>query len=235
MRKRKMTLPDSPRVRPRVQLHFAQSLDGRIGLSGVRTPLSSPAGFALAHRARAENDAVLVGRATVRIDDPRLVADPGLVDGPQPRRIVLASTLDVPSGARVFSGGPGTLVVGVRRRATPEAIDRLRQAGAEVALVAPGDDGCVSLPDALAVIAAWGVRRLLVEGGGRVITSFLRQRLADEATIEIVPRLLGAYGVQAVGAIDVASLSDAVSLEDARLEPAETSYVLRGRLAYGRA
>ncbi|MBV9946398.1 MAG: dihydrofolate reductase family protein, partial [Myxococcales bacterium] len=55
--------------RPRVTLHFAQSLDGRIALAGERTPLSSKAGFAMAHRARAEHDAVLVGRATVRVDD----------------------------------------------------------------------------------------------------------------------------------------------------------------------
>jgi riboflavin-specific deaminase-like protein len=216
-------------ARPRVNLHFAQSLDGRIGLTGIRTPLSSRAGFDLAHRARAEHDAVLVGRATVRIDDPRLVA---ACEGPQPRRIVLASTLDVPAEARVFSGGPGTLVLGVRGRASPEAASRLAQAGAEVKLVAAGDDGLVSLYEALQVIGAWGVQRLLVEGGGRVLSSFLRHRLADEATIEIVPRFLGAHGVPAVESIGVLGLDHAVALADARVERAETSIVVRGRLAY---
>jgi riboflavin-specific deaminase-like protein len=219
-----------PAVRPRVHLHFAQSLDGRIGLAGVRTPLSSPAGFDLAHRARTEHDAVLVGRATVRIDDPRLVAATG--EGPQPRRIVLASTLDVPVDARVFCGGPGTLVVGVRGRASPEAAARLAQTGAEVKLVPAGDDGLVALPEALAVIAAWGVGRLLVEGGGRVLSSFLRHRLADEATIEIVPRFLGAHGVPAVGAIGVVGMDHALALEDPRVERAGTSVVVRGRLVY---
>ena len=80
-------------ARPRISLHFAQTLDGRIALGGLRTPLSSRAGFELARRARTENDAVLVGRATVQVDDPRLtVPAPG---ARQPRRIVLASALEI--------------------------------------------------------------------------------------------------------------------------------------------
>lgn len=79
-------------ARPRISLHFAQTLDGRIALCGLRTPLSSRAGFALAHRARAENDAVLVGRATVQVDDPQLAVP--TAGARQPRRVVLASALE---------------------------------------------------------------------------------------------------------------------------------------------
>jgi 5-amino-6-(5-phosphoribosylamino)uracil reductase/diaminohydroxyphosphoribosylaminopyrimidine deaminase/5-amino-6-(5-phosphoribosylamino)uracil reductase len=217
-------------ARPRVRLHFAQSLDGRIGLAGVRTPLSSRRGFELAHCARAEHDAVLVGRATVQIDDPRLaVHEP---HARQPRRIVLASGLDVPPNARILRDGPGTLVLGVRGRASAASKARLVETGARVELVAPGDDGLVSLREALAVVRDWGVGSLLVEGGGCVISSFLRHRLADEATIEIVPRLLGAPAIAAVGAIGVDALCHAVALEEAIVERAEGSIVVRGRLAY---
>ena len=221
-----MTRPE----RPRTTLHFAQSLDGRIALPGLRTPLSSEEGVALAHRARAEHDAVLVGRATVAIDDPRLVASgPG---ARQPRRIVLATTLDVPAGARVLRGGPGTLVVGVEGRAPAASRARLEAEGATVELVPPGPDGLVALPAALARIRAWGVARLLVEGGARVLSSFLRERLADEATVEIVPRLLGAPAVAALGEIGVARLDHAVAIDDPKVERAGASVVVRGRLAY---
>ncbi|HEX4446210.1 MAG TPA: dihydrofolate reductase family protein [Polyangiaceae bacterium] len=220
--------------RPRVSLHFAQSLDGRIALTGTRTPLSSRAGFELAHRARTEHDAVLVGRATVWVDDPRLAVHCAVnsTSAHQPRRIVLASTLDIPPGARLLRGGPGTLVIGVAGRAPVEARERLEAAGAEVRLVPAGDDGLVSLPDALAAIRVWGVERLLVEGGACVLSALLRQRLADEATIEIVPRLLGSGGVAAIGEIGVTSIEQAVVLQDARVERAEDSIVVRGRLAY---
>jgi 5-amino-6-(5-phosphoribosylamino)uracil reductase/diaminohydroxyphosphoribosylaminopyrimidine deaminase/5-amino-6-(5-phosphoribosylamino)uracil reductase len=216
--------------RPRVTLHFAQSLDGRIALAEMRTPLSSRAGFALAHCARAEHDAVLVGRATVRVDDPRLSANG--YDGRQPRRIVLASTLDVPSSARILQGGPGTLVIGAVGRASPEERSRLVGAGAEVRLVPKDEQGLVSLPDALLAIREWGVQRLLVEGGARVLSSFLRRRLADEATIEIVPCFLGAPGLAALDEIGVRVLDHAVALADAHVERADASIVVRGRLAY---
>src|SRR5258708_6558925 len=218
-------------VRPRITLHFAQTLDGRIALTGARTPLSSRGGFELAHRARAEHDAVLVGRATVHIDDPRLAAVVAH-EAHQPRRIVLASTLDVSSDARILRDGPGTLVIGVRGRASPEARARLVRAGAEVQLVSAGDDGLVSLPEALAVIREWGVQRLLVEGGARVLSSLLRHRLADEATIEIVPRLLGSSALAAIGEIGVTGLEHAVALEDARVDGADGSIIVRGRFAY---
>jgi len=216
--------------RPRTTLHFAQSLDGRIALPGTRTLLSSQEGVALAHQARATHDAVLVGRATVVVDDPRLAAVGH--NGAQPRRIVLACTLGVPAGARVLKDGPGTLVIGVEGRAPAEAREALEAAGAQVRLVPAGDDGLVSLPHALALIHAWGVERLLVEGGARVLSSFLRQRLADEATVEIVPRLLGAPAVAAVEGIGVATLERAVRFDRPAVERAGESIVVRGRLAY---
>jgi riboflavin-specific deaminase-like protein len=216
--------------RPKTTLHFAQSLDGRIALPGVRTPLSSHEGVLLAHRARAEHDAVLVGRATVAIDDPRLAAVGH--ETRQPRRIVLASTLDVRAGARVLQGGPGTLVVGVEGRASDAARSRLEGEGATVKLVAAGEGGLVSLPAALAAIRAWGVERLLVEGGSRVLSSFLRGRLADEATVEIVPRFLGAPAVPAVGEVGVVRLEHAITIEDPTIERAGESVIVRGRLVY---
>lgn len=99
-------------------------------------------------------------------------------------------------------------------------------------LVPAGDDGLVSLPEALGIILAWGVESLLVEGGGRILSSFLRHRLADEATIEIVPRWLGGGALPAIGEIGVTALEQAVALEDPRVERAEASIVVRGRIAY---
>lgn len=216
-------------ARPRITLHFAQSLDGRIALAGARALLSSPEGVELAHRARAEHDAVLVGSATVKVDDPQLTVR--ACHGGQPRRVVLASGLDVPTSARVFAPGASLLVFGASG-ASPQARDRLVAAGAEVITVPKGHDGLVSLPAAMAELRERGIARLLVEGGARVLTSFLREQLADEATIEIAPRFLGAPGVHAVGPIDTAGRGDGVSLSDVHVGRAGASVVVRGRLVY---
>jgi 5-amino-6-(5-phosphoribosylamino)uracil reductase/diaminohydroxyphosphoribosylaminopyrimidine deaminase/5-amino-6-(5-phosphoribosylamino)uracil reductase len=216
--------------RPLVALHFAQSLDGRIALSGKKTPLSSAAGVELAHRARAAHDAVLVGSGTVRIDDPRLTVRAFV--GRQPKRVVLASALDVPTSARVFLPGPGTLVVGVEGKASEAARARLTAAGVGVRLVPPGQDGLVSLSAALSALRAWGVERLLVEGGARILTAFLRERLANEATIEIAPRLLGAQALPALGLLDVDAVERSFALVERTVEEAGTSIVVRGQIAY---
>jgi riboflavin-specific deaminase-like protein len=220
-----------PRARPRITLHFAQSLDGRIARAGTRTLLSSHDGLALAHRARAEADAVLVGSETVKIDDPQLTVR-GCA-GPQPRRVVLASALDIRESARVLAcTGPGLLVIGAEGRATPRARDRLASLGAETCIVPAGPDGLVSLPAAIAELHARGIARLLVEGGARVLTAFLRARLADDATIEIAPCWLGATALGAVGALGGAAADLAPSLTDLRVDRLGANIVVRGRVAY---
>lgn len=215
--------------RPEVTLMFAQSLDGRIALSNTRTPLSSAVGLELAHRARAEHDAVLVGSSTVRIDDPQLTVR--YATGPNPKRVVLSSRLDLPTTARVFIKSPGLLVIGAEGIADATQANRLRDAGAEVRIVAPSADGTVSLVAALRAIADWGVHRLLVEGGARVLSSFLQERRADRVVVEIVPKFLGESGIPCAAALAVHRFDECPSLTDVSVERADSSIVVRGRMA----
>jgi riboflavin-specific deaminase-like protein len=216
--------------RPRVTVHFAQSLDGRIGLPGARTVLSSPEGIELAHRARAEHDAVLVGSNTVRVDDPQLTVR--VCPGTHPRRIVLASTLDIPPRARLLERGPGVLAIGVAGRATPEAQARLESMGTQVRLVAASSEGLVSLEAALHEIRRWGVERLLVEGGARILTAFVRARAVDVVAIEIAPCLYGGSALSALGDIGLDTPERAFALTDTRVERVGANFVVRGQVAY---
>lgn len=223
--------------RPRVTLHFAQTLDGRIATPGERVALSTPAGIQHAHRARAEHDAVLVGRRTVVIDDPLLTVR--ACAGPQPMRVVLASALDLPDGARLFASpgrgqpdGGRVLVIGARGRAPDGARARLEARGVEVVVVPASEHGRVSLPHALAELHARGVRRLLVEGGGTVLTSFLRARLADRAEVEIAPRLFGDSAIPAVGVLGEAPRASAIDLREPAVELLGGNLLLRGEIGY---
>jgi riboflavin-specific deaminase-like protein len=222
-------------ARPLVTLHFAQSLDGRIGLGAdhERAILSSAEGVASAHRARAEHDAVLVGIETVLHDDPRLTARAG--GNRQPARIVLDSSLRLPLAARLLGcadNAGSVLVFGASSRAAPERKAALERAGALVQLTEPDAEGRVSLRAVLEILAARGVGRLLVEGGGKVLTSFLRERAADRAEIELSPCLLGAPATPAVRELGVQALAQAVRLEGMEVERLGHGLLLRGRIAY---
>jgi riboflavin-specific deaminase-like protein len=223
--------------RPLVTLHYAQTLDGRIALRCGRVDLSTREGVEHAHRARAAHDAVLVGVRTVVIDDPLLTVR--ACEGSQPLRVVLASALAIPDGAQLLrrsdedpSGGR-VLVVGAEGRAPESVRARLLARGAEVVIVPATERGWVSLPHALAELHARGVRRLLVEGGASVLTSFLRERLADRAEIEIAPRLLGETAVAAVGVLGEAPLASAVALRQPMVvERLGDNVLLRGDIDY---
>jgi riboflavin-specific deaminase-like protein len=219
---------------PHVTLHFAQSLDGRIGLGPERERalLSSEEGVLRAHRARAEHDAVLVGIRTALHDDPLLTARG--TSGPQPLRVVLDSSLRLPPVARLLhaDGGGQVIVFGSTARAPADRRVALEKVGAEVCLTSGDRAGRVMLGEALELLAARGVKRLLVEGGAQVLTSFLGARLALSAEIELSPLWLGAPATPVLGELNVAELGQALRLERIEVERLGQSVLVRGDVVY---
>jgi 5-amino-6-(5-phosphoribosylamino)uracil reductase/diaminohydroxyphosphoribosylaminopyrimidine deaminase/5-amino-6-(5-phosphoribosylamino)uracil reductase len=220
---------------PFVTLHFAQSLDGRIGLGPAteRAILSGEEGVAWAHRARSEHDAVLVGIRTVLHDDPRLTARSA--GGAQPLRVVLDSELRLPRDARLLQPEPGAgqvVVFGSAPRASAARRRELEAAGAAVLLTSPDSSGRVALREALEALAARGVKRLLVEGGAQVLSSFLEAGLARRAEIEIAPLWLGSPATPALCELGVGSLSQALRLERVEVARLGQSVLIRGDVGY---
>jgi len=186
-------LPTRP-DRPFVTLSYAQSVDGSIAARrGATTPISGPEALRLTHQLRAHHDAILVGIGTVLADDPQLTVR--LARGPNPQPVVVDSRLRFPPGSRLLGDGRVWL-------ATTDAADRGRQAaleaaGARVVRLPADAAGRVSLPALLAYLHRQGIHSLMVEGGARVITAILAERLADRLVVTIAPLLLG--GLNAVG------------------------------------
>ena len=216
--------------RPYVTVHLAQSLDGRVALDGACTPLSTAEGRTCAHAARAAHDAVLVGASTVRIDDPRLTVRDA--PGEDPLRVVLASTFTLPRGAKVLAADGRALVIAAEGRARDEERAVLEAAGVMVSVAPPDDDGRVSVDGALAVLAVRGVKRLLVEGGAKVITSFLRARRVDRLSVEIGMCLLGAPGTAMLGALGVAAPGEAPRLTNVSVERLGDNLIVQGDVVY---
>lgn len=218
------------RSRPLVTVHLAQSLDGRIALDGATTLLSTSEGRACAHAARAGHDAVIVGASTIRIDDPLLTVRDA--PGEHPLRVVLASTLSLPRGAKVLERDGRALVIGAEGRALEEERQALEAAGAAVAVAPREADGRVSIDGALTILAERGVERLLIEGGSKVVTSFLRAKRVDRLCIEIAMRVLGAPGTPTVGALDVTDLPRAPRLVNVAVERLGDNVLVRGDVVY---
>ena len=156
---------------------------------------------------RAGCDAVLVGARTLLQDDPQLTVR--MVPGASPLRVVLDSTLRTPLTAKVLSADAATVIL-CRPDADPARRRALAATGATVRDVAPGPDG-LRVDDVLRLLHSLGVASLLVEGGGRVITSMLRAAAADRVVVSLSPTIIGS-GVEAVGPIGVDRVADGIRL-----------------------
>ncbi|MCC6623094.1 MAG: bifunctional diaminohydroxyphosphoribosylaminopyrimidine deaminase/5-amino-6-(5-phosphoribosylamino)uracil reductase RibD [Deltaproteobacteria bacterium] len=199
--------------RPYVRLKLAQSLDGRIApRPGIEHAVTGPEARARVHRLRADSDAVIVGRRTAEVDDPRLTVRGVEGDWLPPLRVVLDAQLGVGPEALVY--GPeagGAAVVTTLGPEDPRA-RALAARGVEVLTVPAGRrdearDGervGVDPAAALAALAArpWPVTSVLIEGGGRVAASFLAAGLVDALVLHVAPAVFGAAGVPGFGPLD---------------------------------
>ncbi len=172
--------------RPRVIVNCAVSVDGRLAYAkGRRAHLSGPEDLHRVHALRADADAILVGIGTVLLDDPSLRVKPEMLDRPNgrtPLRVVIDSNGRTPVAARVLDRTAPTLVAtsaGCEREFPPD-VARFRGG-------ATGGD----LPGLLEHLVARGIRSVLVEGGARVIASFVRAGLVDRLHVYVAPVLIG--------------------------------------------
>lgn len=175
------------RVRSRFVIgQLGQSLDGRIATeSGASHYVTGAADIERLHRLRALVDAVVVGAGTVAADDPLLTVRE--VEGESPVRVVLDSEGRLHQDRRVFTDGAARTLVA--RAAAPAS------AGFEVRgdeIFVPGTDGSeLDLATLLRGLASQGLHRILVEGGGVTVSSFLREGLLDRLHIAVAPVLIG--------------------------------------------
>jgi 5-amino-6-(5-phosphoribosylamino)uracil reductase len=181
--------------RPYTILSCGVSLDGYLdAASQERLVLSNPADLARVDQVRAQCDAILVGAATVRNDNPRLlVRSPSLRDGRRsrglpedPMKVTLTERGDLDACSNFFVTGRSEKLVYGATSAVPEL--RCRLGG--VATVVDGGRP-VDLLRLVEDLHDRGVRRLMVEGGGQVHTQFLTADLADELHLVVAPFFVG--------------------------------------------
>ena len=198
----------SRNARPYVVVKYAQTLDGRIATSsGDARWISGEEERRASHALRAACDAVLVGVETVLRDDPLLTVR--MVPGASPIRVVLDSRLRVPDDAHVLSNDAATTIVTTSASPVDRRVE-LRRRGVSVVVV-PGVLNGVDLEAALGALFEDGIRCVMVEGGARVITSFLSSQLADRLVVGIAPKVLGS-GTEAVNDLGITEAGNSIRI-----------------------
>lgn len=179
------------RGRPVVTLAFALSADACLAETrGASTKISDEPSAVLTHRLRARHDAILVGVETAISDDPRLTTR--LVAGSTGLRIVLDSSLRLPPESVLLDADATPPLIVATEAACPDRAAVLARRGA-VVVVLPSSTRTrgVCLSALLAHLARIGVRSLMVEGGARVLESFVADGLVDHVCMTCSPARLG--------------------------------------------
>jgi 5-amino-6-(5-phosphoribosylamino)uracil reductase len=171
------------------------SIDGYLGNAGAtRLELSNDADFDRVDAVRADCDAILVGAATIRNDNPRLLVrsearrTKRVANGlaPSPIKVTVTGRAELDPCANFFTMGDSEKVVYCASDAVAAARSRLGQ----VSTVVDGGHH-VDMRAISEDLGARGVQRLMVEGGGTVHTQFLTGDLADELHLVVAPFFVG--------------------------------------------
>ncbi|CAJ0648077.1 1059_t:CDS:2 [Entrophospora sp. SA101] len=185
--------------RPFVTLTYAQSLDGKIsGINGKQLQLSGEESMMMTHRMRTLHDGILVGIGTVLNDDPKLTArllEPDMettIQQPQP--IILDSSLRFPLTSKLLqqSHYQGFKKPWIFTKNLHDSNKKkiLEQEGAKVITINT---------DESEELNKLSIKRLMVEGGAKIIQSFLKINLLDLIIVTIAPIYIGFNSVSVTG------------------------------------
>ncbi|MBI4947310.1 MAG: bifunctional diaminohydroxyphosphoribosylaminopyrimidine deaminase/5-amino-6-(5-phosphoribosylamino)uracil reductase RibD [Bacteroidetes bacterium] len=156
--------------RPYIILKWAQTADGYIGIKNEKLKISTEKENKLVHQWRSEEQGIMVGTNTALVDNPRLTVRK--VKGKDPLRIVIDKNLKIPSSFHLLDGSVRTIVFTAKRKSSKQNLDYVIF-----------DFKKNILTQILHELYCRQIQSLIVEGGSKLLNSFLKKNLWDEARV----------------------------------------------------
>lgn len=203
-----------PKQQPFVTLKVAVTLDGKIAdVKSNSKWISGPESRKYVHAMRNNYDAVLIGARTALSDDPELTVR--YTEGRNPYRIVLDSKLKLPSGLKVFQENSDRKTIVITTEAgsgKKNKLKKLDKLGVNVITVKKNRNDRIHLKSLLRELGRNNITSVMVEGGSGIFTSFIKNKLFDDITIFISPKILG-NGIPVVNKLGIESISKSFNLK----------------------
>ena len=218
--------------RPFTVVKCAATLDGRLATrTGDSKWITGARARQYVHRLRHAIDGILVGIGTVRADDPSLTARPGSDFGPakDPTRFILDTRLSISASARVLHLDSQSETYIICGHPAPENRRQLLEKEGARVLQMPVSDQGIDLVPLMDRLGQMGITSLLIEGGGRVAGSALRQGIVDRVVFFYGPKIYGGDdGVSMCRGKGPARLADAVSIRNIRVQRFDDDIMIEG-------
>ena len=170
-----------------IVLSAAMTLDGKIGQRNNKVVLSSKSDKIRVHKLRSKFDAILVGKNTVEQDDPLLTVRHA--KGKNPIRIILDSHGTIKNTSKIIKTAKNipTIIV-TSQLVSKRNFSRLKNLPLDVIVCGKNQ---VDVRKLVPILCKKGIKKILVEGGGTLNLSFLKNNLINEIIVTIAPFVLG--------------------------------------------
>jgi diaminohydroxyphosphoribosylaminopyrimidine deaminase/5-amino-6-(5-phosphoribosylamino)uracil reductase len=171
--------------RPWIILKWAQSLNQKMAAKpGIGTQISNDYSNRLVHKWRSEEAGILIGTNTALIDNPELTTR--LWQGKNPVRIVVDRKLRLPDSLKIFDGISQTVV-----------LNEMTDLSAGKILFKKIDSGIQGIPVVLSALHDLNILSVLVEGGAKLLQSFIDTGIWDEIRVITNRELIIPEGISA--------------------------------------
>ena len=181
--------------RPKVTLKIGSSLDTKISSKLNKSDkITNNQVKKIVHIMRSEADAILVGKNTVNIDNPKLNCRIEGLKRFSPIRIILSKKLDLNLNSYIFKNCKFNPTIIFTLKNKNQIIKQIEEKKVKIFLL---DKKRFKLSNILEELANIGVCSLFVEGGGEIFTSFLNEGLVDRLIIFRSNYFIGGKGISA--------------------------------------
>ena len=173
--------------RPKIILSAAISIDGKLATTTGDSKLSSKKDLIRLHKLRSKVDAILIGKNTVKKDDPLLTVR--YSKGKNPTRIILDSLGTISSNSKILqTSSEIKTIIAVCKKITKKNLEKLEKFPIDVMVLGENQ---VNVKSLLQNLGRRKIKTVLLEGGGSINWEFIKNNLVDELFITITPYILG--------------------------------------------
>ena len=131
------------------------------------------------HSLRFENDAILIGGNTAKVDNPRLDCRLKGLEGFSPIKIVISKSFDLSKNLKIFSINPKVKII-VFTTNLKKKKDFISKKNIEFHIL---DEKEFNIKNIIKKLTLYGISNVLVEGGAKINSFFLKENLVDDLII----------------------------------------------------
>ncbi|MFX1489072.1 MAG: 2,5-diamino-6-(ribosylamino)-4(3H)-pyrimidinone 5'-phosphate reductase [Promethearchaeota archaeon] len=174
--------------KPYIILSAAMTIDGKIASRAGDPELSDEEDWREVHKLRAQVDAIMVGKGTILNDNPKLHIKNQ--DHAGYYRIVIDSNLNIPIESNVISFQPERYPTII---CTTEnvPINKVKKYEKKVKIIQSGKGEKVDLRKLMPLLKDYEIQTILLEGGGNLNWSFIKEDLINEIRLTVAPWIVG--------------------------------------------